>query len=74
MFETAVYLSGYVVAGLYRVTDESSVPEIAQYGPYYIPFNVFTTSKGPSFDILFAITAAGVVSCGGPRSLSVHHP
>ena len=24
--------------------------------------------------ILFAITAAGVVPCGGPKSLPVHHP
>ena len=34
------------------VTDEGSVPEIAQYGPYYLPLNVFTASKGSSFYIL----------------------
>ena len=49
------------------VTDEGSVPEIAQYGPYYIPLNVFNASKGSSFYILFVITAAGVVPCGGPK-------
>ena len=39
-------------------TDEGSVPEIAQYDPYYLPLNVFTASKGSNFYILFAITAA----------------
>ena len=43
------------------------MPEIAQYGPYYLPLNVFTASKGSSFYILIAITAAGVVPCGGPK-------
>ena len=33
---------------------------------YYLPLTVFTASKG-SFHILFFITAAGVVSCGGPK-------
>ena len=33
--------------------DEGSVPGIAQYGPYYIPLNVFIASKGSSFYILF---------------------
>ena len=63
-----------MVAGLLRFTDYGSVPEIAQYGPNYLPLNVFTASKGSNFYILFAITAAGVVPCGGPKSLSVHHP
>ena len=45
-------------------------PESAQYGTYYIylPLTVFTASKGLSFYILFAITAAGVVPCGGPKN------
>ena len=47
-------------------TDEGSVPAIAQYGPYYLPLNVFTASKGSNIYILFAITA-GVVQCGGPK-------
>ena len=34
--------------------------------PYYLPLNVFT-SKGSKLYILFAITAAGVVPCGGPK-------
>ena len=29
------------VAGLKRATDEGSLPEIAQYSPYYLPLNVF---------------------------------
>ena len=29
--------------------------------------NVFTASKGSNNYILFAITAAGVVPCGGPK-------
>ena len=50
-------------------------PEIAQYSPYYLPLNVFTASKGSNLYILFAITAAGVVPCGGrkksPRTSSI---
>ena len=41
----------------------------------FLPLNVFTASKGSNNYILFAITAAGVVSCGGlkksPRSSSI---
>ena len=48
MFEIEVYLSGYR-----RRTDEGSVPEIAQYVPYYLPLNVFTASKGSNFYIVF---------------------
>ena len=32
--------------GLKRDCDEGSLPEIAQYSPYYLPVNVFTASKG----------------------------
>ena len=38
------YSSLDFVAGLKRGTDEGSLPEIAQYSPYYLPFNVFTAS------------------------------
>ena len=31
-------------------------------------FNVFTDFKGSIYYILFAITVAGVVSCGGPKT------
>ena len=41
------------VAGLKRATDEGSLPEIAQYSPYYLPLNVFTASKGSNLYILF---------------------
>ena len=46
---------------------EGSLPEIAQYSPYYLPLNVFTAAKGSNLYILFAITAAGVVPCGGRK-------
>ena len=64
------------VAGLKRATDEGSLPEIAQYSPYYLPLNVFAASKGSNLYILFAITAAGVVPCGdrkkSPRTVIIH--
>ena len=43
------------VAGFKRATDEGSLPEIAQYSPYYLPLNVFTASKGSNLYILFAV-------------------
>ena len=52
---------------LIRATDEGSLPVIAQYSPSYLPLNVFTASKGANLYILFTITAAGVVPCGGPK-------
>ena len=65
------------VAGFQRATDEGSLPEIAQYSPYYLPSNVLIASKGSNLYILFAITAAGVVPCGGrkksPRTSSIVH-
>ena len=45
-FSKLQYNSLAFVAGLYRFTDEGSLPEIAQYSPYYLPLNVFTASKG----------------------------
>ena len=57
----------YVYLYLKRATDEGSLPEIAQYSPFYLPLNVFAASKGSNLYILFAITAAGVVPCGGPK-------
>ena len=69
------YNSLAFVAGSKRTTDEGSLPEIAQYSPYYLLLNVFTASKGSNLYILFAITAAGVVPCGGskmsPRTSSI---
>ena len=44
------------------------------YNVAHFPLNVFTASKGSNTYIKFAITAAGVVPCGGPKSLPVHHP
>ena len=34
---------------------------------HFLSLNVFTASKGSNNYILFAITAAGVVPCGGPK-------
>ena len=34
---------------LERVTDDGSVLEISQYGPYFLPLNVFIASKGSNF-------------------------
>ena len=34
---------------------------------HLLSLNVFTASKGSNNYILFAITAAGVVQCGGPK-------
>ena len=40
------------VAGFKRATDEGSLPEIAQYSPYYFPLNVLIASKGSNLYIL----------------------
>ena len=39
---------------------------LSSYG-ICLELNVFTASKGANFYILFAITAAGVVPCGGTK-------
>ena len=49
------YTSLALVAGLKRATDEGSLPEIAQYSPYYLPLNVFAASKGSNLYILLPI-------------------
>ena len=59
--------TGFRCRFIKRATDEGSLPEIAQYSPYYLPLNVFAASKESNLYILFAITAAGVVPCGGPK-------
>ena len=57
----------YFICHARRATDEGSLPEIVQYSPYYLPLNVFTATKGSNLYILFALTAAGVVPCSGPK-------
>ena len=52
-FSKLQYKSLAFVAGFKRATDEGSLPEIAQYSPYFLPLNVFTASKGSNFYILF---------------------
>ena len=54
------------VASFKRATDEGSLPEIAQYSPYSLPLNVLLLPKDQTV-IFFAITAAGVVPCGGRK-------
>ena len=39
-----------------------------------LSLSVFIAFKGTNFIFSFAITAAGVVPCGGPKSLTVHYP
>ena len=74
-FSKVQYNSLAFVAGLKRAIDEGSLPEIAKYSQYYLPLNVFIASKGSNLHILFAITAAGGVPCGGrkkyPRTSSL---
>ena len=41
------------VAGLKRATDEGSLPEIAQYSPYYLPLNVLLLPKDQTFIFYF---------------------
>ena len=53
-FSKLKYNSLAFVAGLKRATDEGSLPEIAQYSPYYLPLNVLIASKGSNLYILFA--------------------
>ena len=40
------------------------------YNMVHLSLNVFTASKGSHNYILFAITAAGFVPCGGPKKVS----
>ena len=41
------------VAGFKRATDEGSLPEIAQFSPYYLPLNVLIPSKGSNLYSIF---------------------
>ena len=67
MFHETSFIEIVVSSSLgFRVTDEVSMS---------ISFliNIVFALKGTHFYFLFAITAPGVVPCGGPKS-SVHHP
>ena len=55
-FSNLQHNSVALVAGLKRATDEGSLPEIAQYSPYYLPLNVFycfQRTKPLKFNSLF---------------------
>ena len=67
-FSKLQYNSLAFVAGFKRATDEGSLPKIVQYSPYYLPLNIITAFIGSNLYILFAIAAAGVVPCGGPKT------
>ena len=56
---------GFLKRNLY-----SCPPDVkeAAYLAQLPPFERFTASKGSNFYILFTITAAGVVPCGGPKN------
>ena len=43
------YNSLAFVAGFKRATDEGSLPEIAQYNPYYLPLNVLLLPEDQTF-------------------------
>ena len=58
------------IAGLKRATDEGSLPEIAQYSPYYLPLNVFTASKGSNLYILIPYEAGTKVYINGPGHMT----
>ena len=60
-FSKLQYKSLAFFAGFKRATDEGSLPEIAQYSPYFLPLNVFTASKGSNFYILFMYSLWGRV-------------
>ena len=44
------------------------------YNMVHPSLNVFTASKGSNNYILFVISAAGVVPCGGPKKSPLNHP
>ena len=55
------YNSLAFIAGLKRAIDEGSLPEIAQYSPYYIPLNVLLLPKDQTF--LFYLLLLQLVLC-----------
>ena len=48
-FSKLQYNSLAFVAGFKRATDEGSLPEIAQYNPYYLPLNVLLLPEDQTF-------------------------
>ena len=64
-----IYLA--IIASLKRVTDKCSVPDIAQYGPYYLPLKIFTTStkdQAFAFYFIFQIYEEVYYSCNQSKS------
>ena len=60
----------YCLFKIYQITLLSSgslLPDLIRYGPSFILMNAFFALKDFNFLILFVITAAGVVPCGGPK-------
>ena len=66
MFKITVLFSGFFRQVL-RVTEENSISETTVWPSFLIFINIITAFEGTHFQILFAITAAGVVPCGGPK-------
>ena len=73
-FSKLQYNSLNFVAGFKRTTDECSLPEIAQYSPYYIPLNVLLLPNDQTF--IFYLLLLQLVLCrvAALKSLPVHHP
>ena len=73
-FSKLQYYSLAFVAGLKRATDEGSLPEIAQYSPYYLLLNVLLLPKDQTF--LFYLLLLQLVLCrvAALKSLPVQHP
>ena len=44
------------------------------YNMVHLSLNAFNASKGPNNYILFVISVAGVVPCGGPKKSPLNHP
>ena len=62
------------VAGFKRASDEGSLPEIAQYSPYYSPLNVLRFPKDPIFIFYLLLLQLALCRVAALKSLPVHHP
>ena len=64
-----LHLDNFKFTSLQSLIKLDTTNKIKEKYKLFLSFNVFTVSKGSNNYILFAITAAGVVPCGGPKSL-----
>ena len=73
-FSKLQYYSLAFVTGLKRATDEGSLPEIAQYSPYYLPLNVLLHKKDQTFLLYLLLLQLVLCRVAALKSLPVHHP